>query len=92
MKSKSTLTIRVPEDLKQRIESVAAQQGVSINQFALYAFAKEIGEIETAGVLRAMAPAMEAKEVFRRLDGILARVPDRPVEEWDSLEPRDGAR
>jgi predicted HicB family RNase H-like nuclease len=44
---KSTLTIRVPEELKDRIETLAAQQGVSINQFAMYAFTKEIGELET---------------------------------------------
>ena len=45
--SKNTLTIRVPEELKDRIETLAAQQGVSINQLAMYAFTKEIGELET---------------------------------------------
>ena len=47
-----TLTIRVPEVLKNRIERVSAMQGVSINQFALYAFTKrsrnpKIGLIST---------------------------------------------
>ena len=52
MGSKSTLTIRVPEELKDRIETLAAQQGVSINQFALYAFAREIGELQTGNAFR----------------------------------------
>lgn len=37
MANKNTLTIRVPEELKKRIETLAAQQGISINQFAMYA-------------------------------------------------------
>lgn len=39
-KKKHTLTIRAPEELKERIEKYSAMQGVSINQFALYAFTK----------------------------------------------------
>ena len=46
-RKKNTLTIRIPEDLKVRIERYSAMQGVSINQFALYAFTKELGELET---------------------------------------------
>ena len=36
------MTIRVPSDLKERIENTAHTQGVSINQFALYAFTKQL--------------------------------------------------
>ena len=42
---RNTLTIRVPEDLERRLEKVAALQGVSVNQFALYAFTKEMDRI-----------------------------------------------
>ena len=49
MKAKSSvLTIRVPKELKHKIERVADEQGVSINQLALYAFTKEIKEMETS--------------------------------------------
>ncbi len=44
---RSVLTIRVPQRLKARIEKYSALEGVSINQFALYAFAEAIGELET---------------------------------------------
>jgi predicted HicB family RNase H-like nuclease len=40
MAKASVLTIRVPSDLKHRIEEVADQQGVSINQLAMYMFAR----------------------------------------------------
>jgi hypothetical protein len=48
MKAKaSVLTLRIPNELKHKIEKVADQQGVSINQLAMYAFTKEIQEMET---------------------------------------------
>ena len=47
MKNKaSVLTIRIPKRLKNEIEKISDTQGVSINQFALFAFTKEIVEIE----------------------------------------------
>lgn len=84
MKSKSTLTIRVPEDLKERIETVAAQQGVSINQFAMYAFTKEIGELESGQLFRTITRGIDKKEMFRRVDEILSKVPEREVPDWDT--------
>ncbi|MFP4430477.1 MAG: toxin-antitoxin system HicB family antitoxin [Spirochaetota bacterium] len=89
MAHRNTLTIRVPEELKERIETVAAQQGISINQFAMYAFAKEIEEMETGRALRKIARGVDKKKLFRRIDELFARVPDRDVPEWDRV---DGAR
>jgi len=85
MKSKSTLTIRVPEELKERIETVAAQQGVSINQFAMYAFTKEIGELESGQIFRTITQGIDKKEMFRRVDEILSKVPERAVPDWDTV-------
>ena len=84
--SKSTLTIRVPEELKDRIETLAAQQGVSINQFAMYAFTKEIGELETGQVFRNMRRGVDKKAMFSKLDAILDQVADTEVPGWDSTE------
>ena len=50
--STNTMTIRVPAVLKKRIEKVSALQGVSINQFALYAFTKEIAGTGEAVLFR----------------------------------------
>ena len=35
-KNSSVMTVRVPKDLKARIEKAADKQGVSMNQFAIY--------------------------------------------------------
>jgi len=83
MNQKNTLTIRVPEELKDRIETVAAQQGVSINQFALYAFTKELGEIESGNTLRQLRATVDKKQMFAKIDELLNAVPSRPIEAWD---------
>jgi len=92
LKHKNILTIRVPEELKERIETVAAQQGVSINQFALYAFTKELGEIGAANALRELRGSTDKKHMFARIDELLGSVPPRPVEAWDlpTKESTDG--
>lgn len=88
---KNTLTIRVPEELKERIETIAAQQGVSINQFALYAFTKELGEIESGNRLRELRATIDKKQMFAKIDELLSTVPSRPVEEWDQLPGKPDA-
>ena len=85
MKPKSTLTIRVPEALKQRIETLAAQQGVSINQFTTYALTKEIGEWATGQAFRGFTKGIDKKVIFKKMDQILATVPDREAPEWDHM-------
>jgi len=88
MANKNTLTIRVPEELKNRIETIAAQQGISINQFAMYAFTKEIGELEAGDFFRNISRGVDKKELFKRFDAILAKVPDREVPDWDRVREK----
>ena len=49
----------------------------------MYAFAKEIEEMETGNELRRLARGVDKKELFRRIDEVFARVPDREVSQWD---------
>ncbi|GMU53851.1 MAG: hypothetical protein AMXMBFR33_29970 [Candidatus Xenobia bacterium] len=44
--------LRLPEDLYQRSQHLADQQGVSLNQFFLYAVANMAAEIETRSFFR----------------------------------------
>jgi WD40 repeat protein len=46
MSKSNDLIIRLPGDLKQKVDLEADNQGVSINEFAMYIFAKEIANIE----------------------------------------------
>ena len=79
----NTITLRVPEDLKSRIERYSALQGVSINQFALYALTKEIGELETSRYFTAQLRERTKQEVLERFDAVMSKVPARKVSDWD---------
>lgn len=48
----SSLTIRIPIELKEKIQNLANNQGVSLNQFALYTFTKEVVAMETNNFFR----------------------------------------
>ena len=55
------------------------------NQFALYAFTKEIAELEKRSYFDAILSKINKKQLLRAVDEILAAVPERPVPEWDRL-------
>ncbi|MEE9307085.1 MAG: toxin-antitoxin system HicB family antitoxin [Spirochaetia bacterium] len=82
-KKKNVLTIRVPEDLKVRIEKYSAMQGVSINQFALYAFTKELGELETNRYFSRVLRSRNKQEILVGFDAVMEKVSKRQVPDWD---------
>jgi len=82
---KSVLTIRVPRGLKARIEKYSVLEGVSINQFALYAFAKEIAQLETNRYFRERLRGKSKEDLVVAFDAALAKVPDRKSPKWDRL-------
>jgi len=86
MKAKSSvLTIRVPKELKHKIERVADEQGVSINQLALYAFTKEIKELETSSYFNSLLKSKSKKELFDDFDTVMEKVKSTKVPKWDML-------
>ncbi len=80
---KNTLTIRVPEDLKARIEKYSVMQGVSINQFALYAFTKELGELEMNQYFTRILSERNKQEILTSFDAVMRNVPKAKVPDWD---------
>lgn len=85
MAKASVLTIRVPQDLKHRISSLAKQQGMSINQMALYMFAKEIGHMESGEQLAKYWQGYSREEIENGFDEVMAKVKSRPVPDTDKL-------
>jgi FAD synthase len=86
MKAKaSVLTIRVPKELKHKIEQVADEQGVSINQLALYAFTKEIKELETSSFLSNYTKSKSKNEILIGFDEVMKKVKKRKVPDWDEI-------
>ena len=83
----SVLTIRVPHALKERIETVAEQQGVSINQFALYAFTKQLSELEDSAYYQQFIKNKTRQDLLADFDATMRKVQYRLPEEdgWDTL-------
>jgi len=85
MAKRSVMTIRIPEDLKDRLEKVAVIQGVSLNQFALYAFTKELSELETSRYFKEVLKNKAKDDIAKGFDEVLKKVKNREVEEWDKI-------
>jgi len=85
MHKTNVMTIRVPEELKERIENTAMLQGVSINQFALYAFTKELSELENSKYFKAFLRDKKKDDIIKGFDEVFSKVKNRPVEDWDKL-------
>lgn len=86
MKNKaSILTIRIPKRLKNEIEKVSDNQGVSINQFALFVFTKEIVEIEYNKYFQKILKNKTREEILGNYDNIMVnkRYSKEDVPEWD---------
>lgn len=86
MSKNNILTIRVPSDLKNRIVRVAEDQGVSINQLAMYMFSKELGNIEAGQYFADFLEGYSGKEILAGFDNVIAKVKKRRVPDWDKLE------
>lgn len=86
MKAKSSvLTIRLPKELKHKIERVADEQGVSINQLALYAFTKEIKEMETSSYFRNRLKLKDKKVILNDYDTVVKKIGTSKLPKWDVI-------
>lgn len=86
MKSKaSVLTLRVPFELKHKIERIADEQGISINQLALYAFTKEVSELETSEYFKRYWKNQKKEDIFKNFDRVMKKVKSSKVPVWDKV-------
>ncbi len=87
MKTKaSLLTLRIPSELKHKIERLAEEQGVSINQLALYAFTKEVKELETRSFYERYYKGKSKKEIIYGVKEVLNKLNNEGnIPEWDKL-------
>jgi hypothetical protein len=71
------LTIRVPSDLKSRIEVAADKQGVSINQLAMYMFAREVSGLEAGERIAAYWRGHSREQLAGAFDATMSEVKNR---------------
>jgi hypothetical protein len=77
----STLSLRLPESLHQKLRELAARDDVSINQLIATAVAEKTSALLTVDYLEARARRADR----RAFDRVLARVPDTPPLPGDEL-------
>ena len=77
----STMSLRLPESLHQKVRELADQEGISINQLVTTALAEKISALLTEEYLAARA----ARGSRRKFDEILSKVPDAEPEAGDEL-------
>ncbi|HLF84514.1 MAG TPA: toxin-antitoxin system HicB family antitoxin [Blastocatellia bacterium] len=80
----SSLSLRLPESLHQKIRELAERDNISINQFIATASAEKAAALLTVGYLEARAGRADRTILERLLD----RVPDAPAMSGDSLSMR----
>ncbi len=80
----SAVSLRLPESLHRAAREVAAEDGVSINQFLVSALGEKIAALKTVDYLRDRAQGANERD----WDDILALVPDVEPDPADRFEVR----
>jgi len=83
--NKKTLTIRIPDALKRKLDKITSKQGISLNQFALYTFTKEVAEYEVKSYFKHYIKRKSKKKIFNDFDSVLQKINDRELPGWDKL-------
>jgi hypothetical protein len=80
---KASYTLRIPEELREKIREEAERSDMSVNQYILYTLTKEIAYKEAAVALKEkIKRAPSRKDALKLLESI---VPDVPALEEDKL-------
>ena len=82
----STLNVTLPDSLRRRAATLAAEDGVSLDQFVATALAEKLAVLDADTYIRDRA-ARGSREQFER---VLAKVPDVEPEDRDRLSPGNG--
>ena len=77
----STLSLRLPDSLHDQIKKLAAEDGISINQFVVSAVAEKTSAFLTANYLEERGE-MSSESKFKRA---ISKVADDEPEEFDKL-------
>ena len=83
----STLSLRLPASLHDRLRDLAKREGVSINQLVTLAAAEKVAALLTIDYLAERARGAD----LRAFDRLLSRVPSVPPQPGDELPARAGA-
>lgn len=78
----STLSLRLPNSLHEKIRQLAKEEGISINQFVASAAAEKMASLLTESYLKERAGRAD----FKKFRSVLDKVPNIPPEEYDKID------
>ncbi|MBF0265804.1 MAG: toxin-antitoxin system HicB family antitoxin [Gammaproteobacteria bacterium] len=86
MSKSQVVTLRVPMELKFRLEHEAKHQGVSINNLANYLLTTQLSQLEALSSIEERLENRKITDLKDNVKKILKAVPKRkPVPAWDSI-------
>ncbi len=89
MSKTQIVTLRVPAELKGRLEREAKQQGVSLNNLANYFLATQLSQLETLSVIESRISKKNIPDLKLKVKKILEAVPHKKaVPEWDAIKQK----
>ena len=77
----AVLSLRLPESLHRRVQEMAKQEGISMNQFVALALAEKVSALDTIDYLRQRAARADVSD----FDHVLDMVPDVEPDGHDRL-------
>ncbi len=87
MSKTQIVTLRVPVDLKVRLEHEAKHQGVSINNLANYFLTTQLSQIEALSVIESRISQKDITGLKSKVRKILDAIPKRKaVPKWDLIK------
>jgi len=85
-KSTQVVTLRIPVELKARLENEAHLQGVSMNNLANYMLTTQISQIEVLSALEARSSKKDITSLKSKVAKVLESVQkNADVPEWDKI-------
>lgn len=80
------VTLRIPLELKYRLDQQAKLQGVSVNNLANYLLTTQVSQLETLSVIEKRLLKSDIEGLKKKVSRILDKVPGgQPLPEWDRL-------
>lgn len=86
MSKSQVVTLRMPAELKRRLEREARYQGVSLNQLTNYLLTIQLTQLELISDLENRLAQKSLADLKGKVRAMLAKVPSREVADWDVLE------
>ena len=83
MSNSQVVTLRMPKELKRRLDREAKYQGVSLNQLTNYLVNIQLTHLESVSILESRINKKSIPNLKRKVRIILDKVPEKNVPSWD---------